>query len=164
MKKLTVLITSLTFISLSMGAHAHGFQNNRFGSHLGSYTGYSNAFNYPFYSTPYAFPYYPSNGLIVGITYRNYNSRIGLQNRVYNGRVSNNRIYSNRSYINGNRHNYGYRDDYQNNYSGVYRNDRRSVNNSVRSNRYNNNTCYEFYYDRYGNRVQRSLPASACRH
>jgi len=35
MKKLTVLITSLTFALLSVNTHAHGFQNKRFGSSIG---------------------------------------------------------------------------------------------------------------------------------
>ncbi len=153
MKKLTVLIASLAFVLLSVNAHAHGFQNKR----LGSYIGYSNSSPYlshysSHYSSRSSSHYYPSNSLILGISYRNYNSRIGLQNRIYNGRVSNNRTYNN-GYRNS------YRDSYRNSYSDGYRNNRRGFNN----NDYRN-TCYESYYDRYGNRVERSLPASACRH
>ncbi|MDC1436473.1 hypothetical protein N8303_04390 [Gammaproteobacteria bacterium] len=163
MKKLTVVIASLAFVLLSVNAQAHGFQNNRFGS----YVGYSNALDYPFYSNAYSnsysSPYYPSNSLVMGISYRNYNSRISLQNRIYNGRVSNNRIYNNHTYNNGYQN--SYRGRYRNSYSKSYRNDRRDFNNNdYRSNRYNNNTCYESYYDRYGNRIERSLPASVCRH
>lgn len=160
MKKLTVLIASLTFALLCVNAHAHGFQNKRFSN----YMGYPNSFGYPSYytaySTPYSFSYYPSSSLIMGISYRNHNSRIGLQNRIYNGRISNNRIYNNRTF-----NNHTFNNSYRNSYRGSYSNNRRSLNdNGYRSNRYNNNTCYEFYYDRYGNRVERSLPASACRH
>ncbi len=146
MKKLTILIASLTFTSLATLANAHGFQNNRFGSAFG----FSNAFHYPSYSTPY----YPANSLVMGITYRNYQSRSGLQNRIYNGRVSNTHRYNNRTYNNGYRQGYG----------NGYRVSRRSINNNdYRPGRYNSNTCYEYYYDRYGNRVERRLPASACR-
>jgi hypothetical protein len=142
MKKLTVVIASLTFALLSVNSYAHGFQNNHFGSTIG----FSNSSHY----SSYSMPYYPSNSLIMGITYRNYQSRIGLQNRIYNGRISNSQIYNNRTYNNG--------------YRQGYSDGRRSVNNNdYRSNRYNR-TCFESYYDRYGNRVERSLPASACRH
>ncbi len=167
MKKLTVLITSLTFALLSVNTHAHGFQNKRFGSSIG----YFNSFHYPAYSSVYSSaysnhystPYYPSTSLIMGITYRNSQSRIGLQNRIYNGRVSNNRIYNNHAYNNDYRR--VYRDSYRNSYRDAYRNNRRSLNNNdYRSNRHYNNTCYEYYYDRYGNRVEQSLASSACRH
>jgi len=173
MKKLTILIASLTFTSLATLANAHGFQNNRFGSTIG----FSNAFHYtsslsylsyfpylpnlPYpsshrssYYPSYSTPYYPTNNLVMDITYRNYQSRFGLRYRVSNGRFSNDQRYNNRTYNNG----------YHQGYGNGYNFGRRRINrNDYRPGRYNSNTCYEYYYDRFGNRVERRLPASACR-
>ena len=146
MKKPTTFVVSLAFVLLSVNSYAHDFKNKRFGRN----PGFANSSHY----SSYALPYYPSNSLIMGITYRNYQSRIGLQNRIYNGRISNSQIYNNSAYING----------YRQGYSDAYSFGRSSANsNDYRSKRYNG-TCFESYYDRYGNRVERSLPASACRH
>lgn len=88
---------------------------------------------------------YPATGLIAGISYRSYNNRLGLQSRLNNTRYS-----TQRSYQRGYRH--GYRDA-RREYEGNYRHE---GSNSLR--------CYELSYDRFGNQVRRSLPASACRH
>lgn len=150
MKKLTIIIASLTFTLLSFNAQAHGFQNNRFGT----YISFSNGFNYPSYYSSY----YPSNSLISEIAYRNRNNFIGLQNRHYNGRFSTNRVYQN-----------GYRNGYRNGYSDATRVRGNRIINGSNYNRSDGritygSTCFESYYDRYGNYTERSLPASACRH
>ena len=157
MKKLSVIIASLAFIFLSLNVQAHGFQNNRFGS----YIGISNSFINPSYYNSYYPSFYPSNSLIAGISYRNYNSRMGLQNRLNNGRNSTSRVYQS-AYRNG------YRNDYRNGRNRVNRvyGTGRYTNygSSHINNSYRNNSCYEIYYAQFGNRVKRSLPASACRH
>lgn len=150
MKKLTILIASLSFALLSFNVQAHGFQNNRFGTFIS----FSSGFNHPGYYSSY----YPSNSLVSGITYRNRSSFIGLQNRHYNGRFSTNRAYQN-----------GYRKGYNNGYSDANRvrgNRIISGSNYHRSDRRISygSTCYESYYDRFGNYAERSLPASACRY
>lgn len=158
MKKLTIIIASLTFALLSFNVQAHGYQNNRFGTYIG--LGFSNSYSYPshyssYYPSRYS-SYYPSKSLISGIAFRNRNSIIGLQDRHYNGRSSTNRIYQN-----------GYRNSYRNGFSYSYRNgSNRLSGNNYRSDGHHRygSSCYESYYDRYGNYTERSLPASACRH
>jgi len=166
MKKLSVIIACLTFGLLSLNVQAHGFQHNRFGSYVG--IGFSNSFFFPSYS-PY---YYPPTSLIGGISYRNYNrnynSRVGLQNRTHSGRISgrnNGRFSTNRIYHNGFQNEYrsGYSNEFTN--ASRSRRDRVRVSNNYRSDGYRRygSSCIEGYYDRYGNYAERSLPASACR-
>lgn len=163
MKKSALVIVSLFFIVSGMNAQAQGFRHNRMSTYIG--IGFSDPFFYSGYGASYLQPFYPSfhqpfyrsfyqpfpsTSLISGISYRNYNSRMKLHNRAFNGQA-----YQ-RSYRNG----------FENAYNRGYRNGRRSINNNYYENRYIRpaRSCYEVYYDRNGNRVERSLPASACRH
>lgn len=167
MKKLTFVIISLFFIVSGMSVQAQGFRHNRMGSYIGIgfadpffYSGYNTSSYQPFsrlFSQPFHQPLYqsfyqpfPSASLINGINYRNYNSRMRLHNRAYNGRA-----YQ-RSYRNG----------FEHGFDRGYSKGRRSVNHNYQENLYTRpaRSCYEVYYDRNGNRVERSLPASACRH
>ena len=163
MKKLTLLIVSLAFGLLSFNVQAQGFQNNRFGTYIG--IGFANPYSYPsHYPThypsnysPYYSSFYPSNSLITGIAFRNRQSFMGLQNRHYSGRLSTNRFYQN-----------GYRNGYKDGFSNAYRGRRERItgsSNIFRGDGYRRygSTCYESYYDRFGNYTERSLPASACR-
>jgi hypothetical protein len=157
MKKLIIIVASLFFTAAGMGAQAHGFQHNRIGTYIGigfADPFFSSAFYpYPSYHQSFYQPY-PTNSLIGGISYRNNLSRMRLQNRFYNGRAYNRSAQ--RSYRNG----------FDNGYNRGYRNGRRSVSNEYRRSQYTRpvSSCYEVYYDRHGNRVERSLPASQCRH
>lgn len=129
MKKLPLVLSGLVLIFAAVNVQAHELRRGH-GYHSNSYSYYS-----PF----------PSTSLIAGISFRNYNNRIGLQNRIYNSRISNQRSYQ-RGYRNG------------------YRDAQRFQSRNYRDNRYRNQSCYEIYYDRFGNRIRRSLPASACRY
>lgn len=159
MKSLSLVTAGLFFTVFSLSAQAHGVQHNRIGTYIG--IGFSDPFFYSSYSSPYHSPYYdsyyyppfPSASLIGGISYRNNLSRMRLQNRFYNGRAYNRATQ--RSYRNG----------FDNGYSRGYRNGRRSVSNEYRRSQYTRpvSSCYEVYYDRHGNRVERSLPSSQCR-
>jgi hypothetical protein len=88
---------------------------------------------------------YPTASLIGSIRYRNQQQRFGLQHRLNNSRFSNQRSYQ-RGYRNG------------------YRDAQRQHGLQSRQTRYRVNSCYAISYDPYGNRIRRSLPASACRH
>ncbi len=131
MLKLSLTLSTLILALFAVNAQAHkGRPVYGYNAHL-----HANSWFSP----------YPATGLIAGITYRSYNSRLGLQSRLNNARYS-----TQRSYQRGYRH--GYRDA-RGEYEGNYRHDE-SI--SLR--------CYELSYDRFGNRVRRSLPAAACRH
>lgn len=131
MFKLTLTLSTLVLMLLTANAQAH---NNRY-----SRGHYDSFHNNSWYSP------YPATGLIAGISFRSYNSRIGLQNRLESPRLGNQRSYQ-RGYRNG------------------YRDARRDYSDHYQPERYSSQSCYEISYDRFGNRIRRSLPPSACRH
>lgn len=156
MKNLILLIVSLGWGLFCVNAQAHGPQTSRNNGFIDiSDRHYSPSNQYRHYSSSY----YSSDSLIVGINYRNNNSRAALHQRLYRAPVqnSNSHFYRNNSQI-----------TYQSAYRSGYRDGRRNAHNEHSVIRHINSNdrrveCYEIEYDRHGNRIRRALPAAACR-